>query len=378
MNVLQGFWNYGVVSLLVLTVVVFIHEFGHFIVARWCGVKVETFSIGFGPELFGWTAKSGTRWRFSAIPIGGYVKMFGDLDPTSTPDMERGYTPEEQAVAFHYKSVAQRAAVVFAGPAANFISAVFAQALILMVVGAQWALPVVGEVEPGSAAAEAGLQPGDRIVQANGEAIERFNDLHRIILMSVGDPVTLGVERGDQRLQIVSHPRIKEVVDIFGNVEKVPRLGIGSSPDAVTNVTFGPIAALSESASEIREMVAMTFTGLGQMITGRRSADELGGPIRIAKGVGQAAELGIAIVIAFGILLSVNLGLVNLFPIPLLDGGRLLFYAIEAVMRRPVGPRVQEYGLRIGLFLVFALMLFVTRNDLADLRIWEHLKAVFS
>ncbi len=375
MGFLIAFWDYVVVFLLVLTVVVFVHEMGHFLIARWNGVRVDVFSIGFGPEIFGWNARSGTRWRIALLPIGGYVKMFGDADPASVPDMEREFTAEERAVAFHFKSVAQRAAVVVAGPLANFLFAVVALAVLLLVYGEQRTAPVVGQVQADSAAAEAGLQAGDRVVEANGRSVERFQDLKQIVMMTVGNPVALVVIRGGERLELTSVPHLREMPDIFGNVHKVPVLGVVADAAATENVSLGPVAAGREAVRDIVEMVDDTLVGLGQMIVGRRSADELGGPLGIAKGAGQAAKAGLAGVAYFVVLLSVNLGLINLFPVPLLDGGRLMFYGVEALMRKPLGARAQEYGFRVGLFLIFALMLFVTGNDLG---IWKYLKGLIS
>jgi regulator of sigma E protease len=375
MGFLIAFWDYVVVFLLVLTVVVFVHEMGHFLIARWNGVRVDVFSIGFGPEIFGWNARSGTRWRIALLPIGGYVKMFGDADPASVPDMEREFTAEERAVAFHFKSVAQRAAVVVAGPLANFLFAVVALAVLLLVYGEQRTAPVVGQVQADSAAAEAGLQAGDRVVEANGRSVERFQDLKQIVMMTVGNPVALVVIRGGERLELTAVPHLREMPDIFGNVHKVPVLGVVADAAATENVSLGPVAAGREAVRDIVEMVDDTLVGLGQMIVGRRSADELGGPLGIAKGAGQAAKAGLAGVAYFVVLLSVNLGLINLFPVPLLDGGRLMFYGVEALMRKPLGARAQEYGFRVGLFLIFALMLFVTGNDLG---IWKYLKGLIS
>ncbi len=380
LQLLTGFWDYVIVFLLILTVVVFVHEMGHFLIARACGVKVLTFSIGFGPELFGWTAKSGTRWKFSAVPLGGYVKMLGDADAASTPDQAAAtqLTEEEKRQTLQFKPVWQRAAVVAAGPLANFVFGILVLAGMFMGYGETRLPAVVGDVSPNSAAAEAGLQAGDRIVLANGEVVERFQDLQRIIALGLDQPLTLTVRRGEQSLNILAHPRITEAKDPFGNVHKRPMLGLRSDPNAAEQVSHGPISALVAAVRETREMVSTSLTGIGQMITGARPTDDLGGPLRIAKGAGQAAQLGVGSVIFYTILLSINLGMINLFPVPLLDGGHLLFYGIEALLGRPLGPKAQEYGFRLGLFLVFALMLLATRNDLVDLKVWELIKSVVS
>ena len=375
---LTNFWDYVVVFLLILTIVVFVHDLGHYLVARWCGVKVETFSIGFGPELFGWYAKSGTRWRISALPLGGYVKMFGDAGEASMPDTSRDYTSAEKSVAFQFKSVWQRMAIVVAGPAMNFIFGIFALAILLSVYGEPRNAPVIEQVQEGSAAAEVGLQKGDRIVEIAGQDVKTWQDLQRIVQMSVGEPISLTVEREQQRLNLLAHPQIKEITDLFGNVHKTPILGILPDQSATELVRFNPATALFESANQTVEMVGATLKGIGQMITGQRDATEVRGALGIAKGAGAAAKIGIGAVAYYIILLSINLGLFNLFPVPMLDGGHLMFYAIEAIRGRPLGAKAQEYGFRLGLFLVFALMLFSTRNDLLDLRVWDFIKRVVS
>ncbi len=375
---LMNIWDYVIVFLLILTVVVFVHELGHYLVARWCGVKIETFSIGFGPELFGWYDKAGTRWRVSALPLGGYVKMFGDADPASTPDNNREFTAAEKAVAFQYKTVWQRIAVVVAGPAMNFIFGIVALAILLAVYGEPRNAPVIDQVQENSAAAEVGLQKGDRVVEAAGQQVKSWQDLQKIIQMSVGEPIPLVVTRDDQRVELLAHPQIKEVTDLFGNVHKTPLLGILPDTAATELVRFNPATALAESVTQTWDMVGATLKGIGQMILGQRDSSEVGGPLRIAKGAGAAAKIGLGGVAYYIILLSINLGLFNLFPVPLLDGGHLLFYGIEALRGRPLGARAQEYGFRLGLFLVFALMLFTTRNDLLDLRVWDFIKRVIS
>lgn len=374
---LQGFWDYVIVFLLLLTVVVFVHELGHFVLARLNGVRVEVFSIGFGPEIWGRTAKSGTRWRVGLLPLGGYVKMFGDADPASIPDSNaQALSPEDKAQTLQFKKVWQRAAIVAAGPLSNFVFALVVLAGMIMVYGETRTAPLVGEVQPDSAAAEAGLKTGDRVLIANGEAVERFQDLQRIVRMNVGEPVEMTVRRDGASLRIVAHPRVVELKDPLGNAHKTPILGVTAQPDATEVVRHGPVGAVTEAGREIWEMVSTSLTGLGQMIMGTRPTDELGGPLRIAKGAGQAAQLGIGSVLFYAVLVSVNLGLINLFPVPLLDGGHLLFYGVEAVLGRPLGPKAQEYGFRVGLFLVFALMLIATHNDLVDLGVVKFIKGI--
>jgi regulator of sigma E protease len=378
MEFLAGIWNYVVVFLLILTVVVFVHELGHYLVARWNGVRVDVFSIGFGPEVWGFNAKSGTRWRISLLPLGGYVKMFGDADATSATGDDRPMTEDEKAVSFRFKRVGQRAAIVFAGPAANFIFAILGLAGLFMVLGQTITEPVIGQVLPETAAAEAGLKAGDRVTAINGSTITRFQDIQRIVRIEIERPLRITLDRSGQVVDVVARPRVIQRKGMFGDMEKVPVLGVSADPSRTSVVSHGPGSALLESLRETESMVVATFVGIGQMINGTRDSEELGGPIRIAKGAGEAAQLGVASVVFYTILLSLNLGLINLFPIPVLDGGHLVFYAFEAILGRPLGEKAQEYGFRIGLFLVLALMVFATRNDIVSLPIWDVVKRLFS
>lgn len=377
MELLSGIWNYGIVFLIVLTVVVFVHEFGHYWVARKNGVKIDVFSVGFGPELVGWNDKAGTRWRISAIPLGGYVKMFGDADAASATAVTTEMTPAEKAVAFPHKRVGQRAAIVFAGPAANFIFAIVVMTILFMVYGQQVGEPVVGTVQPDSAAAAAGFQPGDRVMSINGQAVERFQDLQRMVRLFGGQPLAVAIERGGATVDVTVQPRLVDRPSMTGGVEHVPVLGVTADLSKVKVVSYGPVGALGASLRETQTMISSTFVGIGQMIVGTRGTDELGGPIRIAQGVGEAAKTGIAGLVSFVVLLSLNLGLINLFPVPVLDGGHLVFFAFEAVLGRPLGERAQEYGFRVGMFLVLALMIFATRNDIVALPIWQTVKHLF-
>ncbi len=378
MAFLAGIWDYVGVFLIILTVVVFIHEFGHYLVARSNGVRVTVFSVGFGPELFGWTNRAGTRWRISAVPLGGYVRMFGDADDTSSTASDEVVTEADRAVSFHHKRVGQRAAIVVAGPAANFIFAILGLAAMFMILGQPIAAPVVGSVEPGSAAAAAGLKAGDRIIRIDGTAIHSFTDIQRMVRLDVGGKLDLVVERGNKRLSMVAVPHMVEHKSFFGGKEKIPLLGIAADPADMHVIHHGPVSALVASFRETGNMISTTAIGIGQILDGTRGASQLGGPIRIAQGAGQAAKMGLSSVIFYTIILSLNLGLINLFPIPVLDGGRLVFYGIEAVLGRPLGERAQEYGFRIGLILVLALMVFATGNDIASLPVWETIKRLFS
>lgn len=378
MDFLSGIWNYLIVFLVILTVVVFIHEFGHYLVARWNGVKVEVFSIGFGPEVWGWNDKAGTRWRISLLPLGGYVKMFGDADAASATADDRPMTEAEKALSFQHKRVGQRAAIVFAGPAANFIFAILGLTAMFWAMGQPVTEPVIGRVHEDTAAFEAGLVSGDRIVEVNGKTVDTFLDIQRIVRMEIEHALVLTVERDGRQFQVSAKPRIVERKGVFGDMEKVPILGITADTSQTRIVEHGPVTAFVKAVSETESMVSSTFVGIGQMISGVRNTDELGGPIRIAKGAGEAAQLGLTSVVLYTILLSLNLGLINLFPIPVLDGGHLLFYGFEAILGRPLGDRAQEYGFRIGLFLVLALMVFATRNDIVSLPVWDRLMQMLS
>lgn len=351
------------VFLVVLTVLVFVHELGHYLSARRNGVKVQIFSIGFGPELLGWTDRAGTRWKFSLIPIGGYVKMFGDADVASMPgETVEEMTEEEKSVSFFHKRLIQRAEIVAAGPAANFLFAIVVLAGFFMTVGQPFTPADIGDVNPGSAAEHAGLKARDMVLAIDGKPIERFEDIQQIVRLNSGEPLQLLVRRDGQELTLTATPTVEEHTDIFGNVQRYGLLGI--TRKGTEFVRRDPLSAVWRAADETWNIVAGTLTAAGQMVTGRRTTDELGGPIAIAQMSSAVARIGVVELIRFVALLSVNLGLINLFPIPILDGGHLLFYAAEAIRGRPLGQRAQEYGFRVGLALVLTLMIFVTWNDL--------------
>lgn len=359
----DGFFGYALPFLFILTVLVFVHELGHYLVARWNGVRVEIFSIGFGPELFGWTDKAQTRWKFSLIPLGGYVKMFGDINAASMPDEAvANMSAEERAVAFPAKRLGQRAWIVAAGPLANFLFAILLFAGLYMFVGQPFTPPLVGGVQPDSAAEAAGLQEGDLFLRIDGAPIERFEEIQQIVRPAANVPLELTLLRDGREITLSVTPRRDVFTDNFGNEHEIGLLGIrGGTPEYVKR---DPATAIWLAGKETVVLTGSIFQAVGEIISGRRQADELGGPLRIAEISGQAAEMGILTVIQILALLSVNLGLINLFPIPVLDGGHLLFYAYEAVRGRPLGERAQEYGFRIGLALVLGLMVFVTWNDL--------------
>ena len=371
-------WYFIIVFLIVLSVLVYVHEWGHYWVAKRNGVRVETFSIGFGPEIFGWTNAAGTRWKISAIPLGGYVKMFGE----NMEDEETGepveMTPEEQAVSFHHKTIGQRAAIVFAGPAVNFLFAIAAFAALAMFQGSAAPLAVVGVVLPNSAAAEAGFVKNDRIVAIDDKKIETFEDLRQVVMKAPGEKLAFGVERDGKQLTIAATPKAATAGGDTGKGGKVGLLGIRPSIDHVRYERHNPAMALWIGVEQTYGMTANILAYIGDMITGSRGTDDLGGPLRIAQISGEMAQKGVAYVVLLMAMLSVNLGLINLFPIPMLDGGHLAFYAAEAIRGKPLGPKVQEYGFRFGLGLVLLLVVFVTWNDLVHLRVFEIIKDLFT
>ena len=363
--------GYIVPFLFVLTIVVFIHELGHFLVGRWCGVGVTAFSIGFGPELIGWNDRHGTRWKISAIPLGGYVKFAGDVNGASVPDPETlaRMTPAERAVSFHHQSVAKRAAIVAAGPIANFLLAILVFAGITYVNGRYVLAPRIEAVQSGTAAERAGFQADDLVQSINGRSIASFSDMQRIVSASAGDVLTIVVDRQGGPVTLQATPDVRETETPFGK-QRIGLLGLQGSrnPDDVRRVTYGPVASLGVGVSETWYVIERTFDYIGKLIVGRESADQLSGPIRIAQVSGQVATMGgIGALISLVAVLSVSIGLINLFPIPLLDGGHLLFYGIEAARGRPLSERAQEIGFRIGLAIVVMLMLFATWNDIVHL-----------
>ncbi len=455
MELFVNFWDGLFWFLVLLTPLVFVHELGHYLVARWCGVRVDVFSIGFGPELFGWNAKNGTRWKFSAIPLGGYIKMFGEnaLEPDEKGEV-RELTPEEKAVSFEHKRLSQRAAVVFAGPAANYVFAIVVLAVLFMTFGQSYTPAVIAAVSPDSAAARAGIEPGDRVISVDGDSLERYEDLAGRVALHPGTPISIEIERdgetmaltvtpdavemmmlddtiqtigslgvglvppvvaeviensaaeeagfraGDRILQIGDTPigRFEDLREIVvaapgkqlefvilrdgtelavpvtpksteietddGKTRFVGRLGVAATAPPTDIVRHGPTMALWQATKRSWEITEGTLTGLGQIAVGMRDSKEMGGPIMIAQVSRKIAKRGIVEFIGMMVLFSITLGLINLFPIPVLDGGHLAFYALEAIRGRPLGERAQEYGFKIGLALVLSLMIFVMVNDL--------------
>jgi regulator of sigma E protease len=363
----HGFIGYIIPFLFVLTIVVFFHELGHFLVARWAGVKVLTFSLGFGPELAGFDDRHGTRWKISAVPLGGYVKFFGDDSEASTPSSEAlaGMTEEERAGSFHHKKVGPRAAIVAAGPIANFLLAIVIFTCLFTFFGKPSTTARVDQVEAGSAAAVAGFQPGDVVTAIDGKPIESFPEMQQIVAGRAGEQLTFTIKRGDATLQLRGTPQLREVPDLFGNISRRGVLGITrqSSAGEVTTERVDPATALWLGVKKTWFVIDQTLSYIGNVFRGRASADQIGGPLRIAQISGQVATLGIIPLLDLAAVLSISIGLLNLFPVPLLDGGHLLFYAVEIVRGRPLSERSQEYGFRFGLVLVLMLMVFAFYND---------------
>ncbi|WP_316976350.1 RIP metalloprotease RseP [Shumkonia mesophila] len=356
-------WDNVVPFVFVLTVLVFVHEMGHYWVARRCGVRIEVFSIGFGPELFGWNDRAGTRWKVSAVPLGGYVKMFGEGDTVADADgQERVLSDEEKKVSFAHKRLGQRAAIVAAGPIANFLLAIVLLGGLFGLAGTPRLLPVVAGVQAGSAAEAAGIRPGDRILSVAGEDMQWFDDLRRVIAELPGVEVDVLLSRDDAERTLKVTP--KAVPAAAGGTQMVGQLGVTADPAQVGYLRYGPATAAWKAVETTVVMSGRILGYLGQIIVGARPADEVGGPLRIAQMSAEVAAGGFVNLINFMAVLSINLGLINLFPIPMLDGGHLVFFMAEGLRGRPLGPRTQEYGFRFGLILVFLLMIFATWNDL--------------
>jgi regulator of sigma E protease len=365
-----GLLGYVIPFLFVLSLVVFFHELGHFLVARWCGVQILVFSIGFGPEIVGFNDRHGTRWKISAIPLGGFVKFFGDDNVASVPGQSQAdMDAEQRARSFMFQPVLKRIAIVVAGPVANFVLAVIIFACVFALYGKQTMSARVDTVQPGSAAAAAGFQPGDLVVAIDGHAVDSFSDMQRIVSTSAGETLNVTVEHDGLQRVLKATPALKEVKDNFGNVQRIGILGITRSM-AAEDLKLHPVAppqAVWMSLQETWSVIDRTLNYIVGVLSGREAASQLGGPIRIAQMSGQVASFGFIPLIQLAAVLSVSIGLLNLFPIPLLDGGHLLFYVIEGVRGRPLSERAQEVGFRIGLAIVLMLMIFATFNDIVHL-----------
>lgn len=367
---IEHLYNFGYILVgltLVLGITVFIHEYGHYIVAKLCGVKIEVFSIGFGKELWGWNDKSGTRWKISTLPLGGYVKMFGDASAASNPDGEllSGMSDEEKKVSFHYKPLYQKALVVAAGPFANFFLTVVVFVYFIMSNGLSSIDPVVGKIRPDTPAAASGLQVGDRIIMVDNNKVSSFSDIIYLLSTNLGTPVMLKVKRDAEELNISLTPAIFNDEDGLGNKIARPFIGIESGTIRYENV--GLVRAVGEAVRRTYLICESTLKVMGQMLTGKRDTKDLKGPVGIAQLSGQAAEKGAATVLWLIAVISANLGLMNLLPIPALDGGHLVYYGIEALRGKPLAQKVQEYGFRFGFGVLAMLMAFTFFNDIRKL-----------
>lgn len=359
--------SYIVPFVLVLSVVVFFHELGHFAVGRWCGVKVDVFSLGFGPELLHFIDSKGTRWCLAALPLGGYVKFHGDLNAASAVDHDAAATmpADERAVSFFAQKVWKRAAVVVAGPVANFILAIVIFTFIFFSFGREVLTPRVSEVRANEAGALAGFEKGDLIVSINDAEIGSWADMQRIVQASAGTPLNFVVRRGTREVTLTAVPGLRELKTPFGT-QRIGMIGLtaaaGPSDWRTETYSLGESARLA--AAETWFIVERTGAYLAGLFSGREAADNISGPIGIAHMAGEVAKVGIIALFHFAAVLSVSVGLLNLMPVPPLDGGRLLYYALEALRGRPLSERAQEMGFRVGIALVGALMLFATANDI--------------
>lgn len=355
--------------LFVLTVVVFVHEMGHYLVGRWCGIGVRAFSIGFGPELIGFNDRRGTRWKLCAIPLGGYVKFVGDMNVTSSQPGEEGIeklSDSERKVAFHTQPVWKRAATVFAGPLFNFLLTIAVFAVLFMTFGRSVLDPAVAEVRPGSPAAVAGILPGDRFVSVDGTKVESFADVQRLVSGRAGDAITFVMLRDGKDISVVATPQLSEQEDALGNKVKIAVIGVTTNMEVgqPRHITYSPAGAVVAAVEATGQIIERTGLFMKRFAVGREDKCQLGGPVKIAGMAGQAAKLGFEWLVQLAALLSVGIGILNLLPIPPLDGGHLLFYGIEAVIRRPVSERMMEAVYRTGMILVLGFMGFVFWNDL--------------
>jgi regulator of sigma E protease len=350
---------------------VFFHELGHYWVARIFGVGAEVFSIGFGREITGWTDKRGTRWKVGWLPLGGYVRFVGDEDAASAPADPSGVRPEDRARSFHLKPVWQRFLIVLAGPMANFVLAILIFAAFFAAFGMPRTPTVVAQVQPGSAAEQAGIRPGDRIERVAGQEVESFEEMRRIVVLRPAETVDIVYERGGEERRARTTLGVDEQRDQFGQSFRIGLLGVLATGREMRDV---PALELIPAATGYTiDLTRATVTGLYQIVTGRRSTDDLGGPLKMAQIAGQQASLGLFEFIQLLALFSINLGFINLLPVPMLDGGHLLFYTVEAVRRRPVSVRAQNWAFRGGLALLLALLVFTTVNDLDSFGLWDRL-----
>ena len=365
-------WLILLAFLCALGPLVFFHELGHYLAARSLGIPAETFSIGFGREIFGWTDRQGTRWKVCWLPLGGYVKFVGDMSPASEPG-ELDDVPEElRDRVFQVQPVWKRFVVVLAGPAANFVLAILIYAALFAAIGKPHAPSIVESVTAGSPAARAGLLPGDRIDSIAGQDVSSFEDLQRIVSLRPGLPVTIEVTRSGRPLALHATLGVRTERDRFGQSYRIGMLGILQTHQVIEHVPA--LQLLPTAADYTLKITGSMIDGLGQIITGRRGTEDVGGPIKIAQIAGQQATLGVVPFFGLLALFSINLGFINLLPVPMLDGGHLFFYTVEAVRRRPLSARALDWAFRGGLALILALMLFTTVNDLGSIGLWDRLQ----
>lgn len=385
---IAGLQDYVLPFIGVLGVLVFVHEWGHYIVARMCGVKVIKFSIGFGREIFGWTDKKGTRWKISWLPLGGYVQMFGDVDPASAQHAEgvkegdkiRPYTEQEKKEAFYTQHVFKRCAIVAAGPGINYLLAVVIMAAVFSTAGQPTIPPIAAAVVEGSVAEKAGILPDDKIIEADGKTIKKFQDITPIVAVNLDKEMEIKILRStgkgqwsDTPITLRVTPARIEQTDRFGFKHEIGRIGISSPKDAFEMEKHTPGSAVMAAVAETWSISASTLKAMGQIVLGTRSKDELGGVLRIGAYAGEFAKQGWVSLLTFAALLSVNLGLLNILPIPMLDGGHLAFYAAEIVKGKPISDRAQEYALRIGMTFLVATMMLSTWNDLVQMKVLDYL-----
>ena len=368
--------SYIIPFLVLILVVVFIHEYGHYYFAKRYGVGVTDFSIGFGKEMFGWNDKSGTRWKICVIPLGGYVKFFGDRNVYSQADNEKiikEYSKEDQDKLFVLKPLYQRALIVFGGPLANFLLAILIFFSVYIFAGKDFTPAVINEVQKDSPAMVAGLKDNDIVVSIDGNEVTSIMEVSKYIMMSTDEFINFTVNRYDQNLTFRVKPNIVEGEDNLGNKISKRMIGIklGAYNNEVNHVKLGPTKALFYAVNEVYYVSTSSLKYIGSMLTGNGDTSQLGGPIRIAKISGQVAEFGILPFISLMAYISISLGLINLFPIPMLDGGHLMFYGIEKVLGRPLSQKTQEGFFRIGMFLLLSLMFFTTFNDLKDVGLFK-------
>jgi regulator of sigma E protease len=364
-------WFIALAFIAAIGPLVFIHELGHYLVARWCGVGADTFSIGFGREIAGWTDKRGTRWKVGWLPLGGYVKFVGDMTPASEGVDEAHIAPEDRPRAFHLKPVWQRFLIVLAGPMANFLLAIAIVSALFAIDGAPRTSNVIVAVQPGGAAAAAGIAPGDRIISIADRSTDSFEDVFAVVVLRPAEAVSVELERGGRRISLPVRIAAEVQRDRFGQTFRIGRLGVlGGAPQMV----HLPAAELVPAATRFTIVsTGRMIDGLWQIISGRRTIKDLGGPLKMAQVAGQQASLGLRQFVELLALFSINLGFINLLPIPMLDGGHLFFYGAEAVRRRPVSAQAQEWAFRGGLAFLLTFILMVTVNDLSSFGLFDRL-----